>query len=377
VAKLFSVLEAVMKRSEPLEEGLARKLRECKDCLAHLRTRDEDARRRHPDEKDDDGWKSDFCSPYEVDEKKILCSKGIRREKHKAQVIVLPRNTHTRDRLMHSFDALELGETGGMILGLNVHLIRAGLLGHDLGHTPSGHRGEKFLAEVTGKPFRHEIFGVVLAQKIERRGRGLNLTHQTLRVIRNHSRGAGELHTAGMSPEETLAMYCDKIAYVFSDINDLFMRNSLTGSNFVLDDFPVIKEQAEWFGKIQRERTRTCIVNLCLESAEKGVVSFQESEAARRFAVLKKAMYDVYHRASPLCSTSILHLVHEFLGKACPDLDPALLFTLLNDDDVAWIVGRAGEGLLRKEDFSELGVSEIACALKGREIDLTDPDLDW
>lgn len=358
-------------------EETARILDGCRGALAHLRTSEAAARRRHPPDQDDDGWREGFGSPYDADTGKFLCSKAIRRSPHKAQVIVLSRNSHTRNRLTHTFEVIDIGVAAGEILGLNVELLRAGLLGHDIGHTPHGHQGESFLAKVTGKPFRHEVFGVVVAQKIERRGRGLNLTHQTLRVIRNHSRGAGDLHTEGLSGEEALGMYADKIAYIFADYNDLFSRTSLTGTRFRIEDYPRIGGLTDWFGATHRERVKTCILALCAESAEAGSVSFSASEVAGRFAELKTEMYSVYGLAKPQCAESSLELVYEYLQKACPDADPALIFALLNDDDVSWIVKRAGDGSLTNEDFERLSVSEIACSLKGREIDITDPDLDW
>jgi dGTPase len=362
-----------------MDRDLVKKLEGCRGRLAGLRTPDEAAVRRRRDAEDEDGWMAGFGSPYAVDANKILCSKAIRRLSGKTQVVVLSRNRHTRDRLSHSFEVANAATTAARILGLNEDLCRAAGLGHDIGHTPFGHMGETMLTEMTGKKFRHEIFSAVIAQHIERKGAGLNLTRQVLRAFRNHSRGAGRLGLDDdMTAEESLVMYADKIAYVFADFNDLFLRHAVGTGGPRIGDHPKLAAEMAWFGRSRRERTFTALAHLCLESAAAGKVSFVGSEAAKRFAVLKDLMYEVYPRVNPTHLEPLLKMVYNALAELEPGVDPALVFALMNDQDVTWLVQRAVSGeRVSAEDLTQLSVGDVLPDLRGQNIDFTDPDLDW
>ncbi len=360
-----------------MRSELLSRIAACRDCLKHLRTPDEAAYRRLPAAADEDGWMSPFGSPYAVDVNKILCSKAIRRLARKTQVIALSKNSHTRDRRIHVDEVAGTAMAIGRILGLNEALCQAGALGHDLGHAPFGHCGESMITKLTGKEFRHEVFGVVVCQKIERKGGGLNLTHQTLECILNHSRGAGELTLTGASAEADVVMYSDKISYIFADYNDVFTRRALHDSRFRLEDFPGLKEGMDWFGANHRERTAACIAALCLESAEKGRVCFRDSEAAQRFDQVKKLMYKAYTLVPPKYHQRMLELVHEYLPPAVPGVQPEIVLALLNDLDVAWLAQRTASGVITREDLSQLAVADILDHLKDKIIDFADPDLGW
>ncbi len=359
---------------------LCSKLQDCRGALSHLAAKDKDAVRRYPRHQDDDGWQYDFMSPYEIDLDKFMCSKSIRREYGKAQVISLPLNDHVRNRLDHSREVVDLGVKPAQILGLNPRLVRAGGLPHDNGHGPYGHAFEDFILAMTGITFRHEVMGVITLQLIERRGKGLNLTKQTLRCILKHSRGAGALKSSNMTGEESLIMFPDKWAYTFSDYNDLFMRGELYSSGLNPKDYPEIVKEVEWFGGNQRERSFTCQAHLCIESAEKGVVSFRDSEAAKRFARLKKMMYEIYTSIDRTVINMMMESVFRQLEKCLRpnDINPVLAMALMNDRDVRWLF----DCIRNRELFSEktlkrLAVGDILTTLRSKEIDFTDPGLGW
>lgn len=358
---------------------LLEKLKLAHGGLSALKTPDEVAARRHPDSEDGDGWAFGFGSPYAVDANKIISSRAIRRLSGKTQVVVLSRNRHVRDRLSHSFDVASVATTAARILGLNEDLCRAGALGHDMGHTPFGHLGEKVLTDMTGKKFRHEVFSVVLAQHVERRGHGLNLTKQVLRAFRYHSRGAGQLSVLDdMSAEERLVMYADKIAYVFADYNDLILRHAVHASVADLPQLPELKTAMAWFGATRRERIFTCLANLCLESVEAGRLQFAESEAARHFAGVKDLMYGVYPRFNPRNLEPLLHLVYEALAQLETGVHPALLFAMMSDSDVNWLVQKiVGGENITIADLAQLSIGDDLADLRGRDIDFTNPDLEW
>jgi dGTPase len=354
-----------------------KKLVSVRGCLKHMATGDDRVRRRHPPEEDNDGWLIDLGSPYDIDSGKLLCSKAIRRLSNKTQVVTRPANSHTRSRRVHTDEVVSAATTIARVLGLNESLCRAGALGHDIGHTPFGHAGEDAIAHLSGRKFRHEVMSVVIAQHIERKGRGLNLTRQTLECMLYHSRGSGEFKASGISPEADAVMFADKISYLFSDFNDLFVRQAYTGSRFRLSDFLGLSRAMDLLGRNQRERMQTCITAICMESADKGRVSFKDSEAARLFNEAKKMMYEAYGRIPKNYQESILGVVHQALKEAVDGVDPALMLALLTDDDVVSLALASASGAVTQDDLERLSIGDILPHIKGRNIDFTDPDLEW
>jgi len=343
-------------------------------CLSHKKTPDSAARRRQPAELDEDLWILHFGNDYFIDAHgKILVSKAFRRLDSKTQVLTANINPHVRKRNSHTSEVVNASAIIARILGLNENLCLAIALGHDIGHAPFGHLGEDFISRITGKDFRHEIFGVVIAQHIERQGKGLNLTHQVLEGIRNHARGRNDLSRKGnISEEANVVMCADKIAYILADINDIFERTRILDYR----KFPQISRPAHMCGGNQRERMAFCIKALCQESAEKGYVSFETSEAARIFSELKDSMYGVYGLVNLQNSTEILGKVYSFLSETrlIGDVDPALVLALMTDAEVVYLYGK---DCISGRDFYDCSVVEIIEHLNGKDIDFSDPDLDW
>lgn len=343
-------------------------------CLIHRKTPDSTARRRWPIESDEDLWMLHLGNDYSIDAfGKILVSKAFRRLDSKTQVLTANINPHVRKRNSHTSEVVNAATIIARILGLNENLCLAIALGHDIGHAPFGHLGEAFISKITGKDFRHEVFGVVVAQCIERQGKGLNLTHQVLEGILNHSRGTNTLsRDESTSEEANLVMYADKIAYVLADINDVFERTRILDYG----KFPKIRKLAYRCGENQRERMAFCIKGLCQESAGKGCISFETSEAARIFAELKDNMYKVYGLVNLQNSAEVLGKVYSFLSetKLIGDTDPALVLALMTDVEVIYLYGK---DCINGRDFYDCSVAEIIEHLSGKNIDLTNPDLDW
>lgn len=360
-----------------IKQVTAKKLQDCQGALSHLAVKDEDARRRYQDE-DDDAWLFEYGSPFDLDVEKGLNSKGIRRMQ-KTQVIAEPKNAHTRNRLVHTFEVIAVARTLARILGLNESLAHAGALLHDIGHTPLGHRGERFLNQVhDGAFFRHEIFGCILVQRIERMATGLNPTMQTLDCIRYHSRGAGSIKPSGVSQEADLVMYSDKLSYVFADYSDIFGRRDGDAIQLNVGDFPGLAALVNWFGCNQREQVQTAMTALCLESADKGKVSFVESEAAQKFAELKKKMYEVYPRIYPHENYATLKEFYDALAEAVPNANTTVLFALMEDNDILRLLPKAAIGqVLRREDLKGTAVDDALPYISKHKFDLRDPGLDW
>lgn len=352
-------------------------------CLRHLATRPEVAVRRAKRDDDGDGVFIGHLDPFMIDAAlKLIPSRGLRRSARHTQVVPDPTNLHIRTRRSHTDEVCSIAVTLAFALGANSWLCLAGALGHDIGHTPLGHTGEMFLAKKTSRPFRHEVFGLVVAQHIERSGHGLNLTKQTLRAMHRHSRGAGELVTGTLSLEEAIVMFADKTAYLFADYNDIIRLQKGGGWICLPDDeMLAIDEAMHKLGNSQRERVARCIVALVRESAEVGAVSFSRSETFKLFDDAKRRMYRFYPINDPSeHGFQVFGAVYDAVAEILPDVDTTALFALLCDEDLAALADhlrsrptRAIEDLL----LNQLSVSDVIPALRSKTINPFNPDLDW
>ncbi len=331
-------------------------------CMAHIRT--VSGRRRFPEgfeEEEPFRVRDDFAA----DEAKLLSSKTLRLAERKTQVFTLPHNKLVRTRRTHTDEVIAISVIAAEMLGLNTGLVRAAAIGHDIGHVPFGHQGEEWMASRMGRPeFCHEVMGVIVAQKIERAGAGLNLTFQTLDAMHRHS---GNRVSSGMTPEAWVLRYCDKVAYLFADYNDIFVRAKFARIK-ELDD--LVNE----FGENQRQRSSTAIAALIVESSELKKVSFEQSEWGRKFQRIRTLMYGVYPRVTQQDVGSVLGPVLDFLQNLGHG-DPFLLLALMTDEDVMSIAS------CQVKDFGCLtrtSAGEIIPHLEqiGR-VDLCDLDLSW
>ena len=151
----------------------------------------------------------DIRPVYQRDRDRILHCKSFRRLKHKTQVFLTPRGDHYRTRLTHTLEVAQTARTVAKALRLNEDLTEAIALGHDLGHTPFGHAGERALSGLCSKGFAHYEQSVRVVERLEKQGRGLNLTWEVRDGIRNH-RTNGSPYTL----EGQIVRFADKIAYI-------------------------------------------------------------------------------------------------------------------------------------------------------------------
>lgn len=152
---------------------------------------------------------------YQRDRDRILHSKAFRRLKHKTQVFLSPEGDHYRTRLTHTLEVSQIARTIARALRLNEDLTEAISLGHDLGHTPFGHAGERALDAVMEGGFRHYEQSARVVERLENDGRGLNLTVEVRDGIRCHTRG-----TPAMTLEGRIVRLADRVAYINHDIDD-------------------------------------------------------------------------------------------------------------------------------------------------------------
>ncbi len=162
--------------------------------------------------------KCDMRTEFQRDVGRILHSKSFRRLKHKTQVFLSPEGDHYRTRMTHTLEVAQVARTISRALRLNEDLTEAIALGHDIGHTPFGHCGERVLDSLCEEGFRHNEQSkraVVFLEKDKNGVRGLNLTDQTVDGMLHHS-GKGWPSTM----EGVVVRYADRIAYIHHDIDD-------------------------------------------------------------------------------------------------------------------------------------------------------------
>ena len=171
--------------------------------------------------KDEEECSIRTCFQRDID--RITHSKSFRRLKHKTQVFLQPEGDHSRTRLTHTLEVSRLARTVARALSLNEDLTEAIALGHDLGHTPFGHAGERALNEIYPGGFKHYEQSLRVVDVLERDGRGLNLCYETRMGILNHTVGAPD-----DTLEATTVRLCDRIAYVNHDLDDSIRAGILT-----------------------------------------------------------------------------------------------------------------------------------------------------
>lgn len=161
---------------------------------------------------------------YQRDRDRIIHCKSFRRLKMKTQVFIAPDGDHYRTRLTHTLEVMQIARTIARALCLNEDLTEAIALGHDLGHTPFGHAGERSLAEIVGG-FRHNEQSLRVVDVLEKGGKGLNLTEEVRSGILNHS---GNLPNITLEGE--LVQLADRIAYVNHDTDDALRAGLIKNS---------------------------------------------------------------------------------------------------------------------------------------------------
>ncbi|HIR76521.1 MAG TPA: deoxyguanosinetriphosphate triphosphohydrolase [Candidatus Choladousia intestinipullorum] len=214
----------------------------------------------------------DIRTVYQRDRDRILHSKSFRRLKQKTQVFLIPEGDHYRTRLTHTLEVSQLSRTIAKALRLNEDLADAIALGHDLGHTPFGHAGERALNAVCPYGFAHFEQSVRVVELLEKKGEGLNLTWEVRDGIRNH-RTSGTPHTL----EGQIVRYCDKIAYINHDIDDAERAGILRE-----EDIP--EESRMVMGDTTGKRLNTLIHDVVQNSEGKGAILMSDRmESAMKY----------------------------------------------------------------------------------------------
>lgn len=165
----------------------------------------------------------DIRPVFQRDRDRIIHCKAFRRLKDKTQVFLSPEGDHYRTRLTHTLEVSQNARTIAKALKLNEELVEAIALGHDLGHTPFGHAGERALNRICSRGFDHSQQSVRTVERLEKDGQGLNLTYEVRDGILNHQT-SGRPHTL----EGKIVRLSDKIAYIHHDMDDAVRAGILT-----------------------------------------------------------------------------------------------------------------------------------------------------
>lgn len=235
-------------------------------------------------------WEEDYLSPYATlsknsrgrlreeepcdirpvfqrDRDRIIHSKSFRRLKDKTQVFLTPDGDHYRTRLTHTLEVSQNARSIAKALRLNEELVEAIALGHDLGHTPFGHAGERALDRVCPFGFEHAKQSVRTVDVLEKGGQGLNLTEEVRDGILNHQ-------TKGMpfTLEGKIVRFSDKIAYIHHDMDD-----AIRGG--ILRDEDVPKSIGDVIGYSTGERLDHFIHDIVMTSMDKDDIMMSEPVA--------------------------------------------------------------------------------------------------
>lgn len=227
---------------------------------------------------------------YQRDRDRIIHSSAFRRLKHKTQVFLSPEGDYYRTRLTHTLEVSQIARTIATALRLNEDLTEAISLGHDLGHTPFGHEGERALNSVAPGGFKHYAQSLRVVDKIEHGGEGLNLTWEVRNGIERHTNG---------EPAETLegrvVRLADRIAYINHDIDDAKTAGIMTE-----DDIPV--EIRDVLGYSKSQRINTLVMN-CIENSRDDIVLSPDIEMV--FEMLHNLMFELVY-TNPVCKSEEL-----------------------------------------------------------------------
>lgn len=231
--------------------------------------------------RDFDEKKCDLRTEFQRDRDRILHSKSFRRLKHKTQVYIAPIGDHFRTRLTHTLEVSQIARTIARALRLNEDLTEAIALGHDLGHTPFGHSGERALDKISPCGFKHNLNSLRVVEFIEKHKdmRGLNLTNEVRDGIKNHS---GD--NVASTLEGKIIKFADRIAYINHDIDDAIRAGFLKN-----DDIP--KDITKILGESPSDRIDFLVRDIITNSIDKDDVIMSDKTYEAMMS-LRKFMFD-------------------------------------------------------------------------------------
>ena len=232
---------------------------------------------------------------FQRDRDRIIHCKAFRRLKHKTQVFFAPTGDHYRTRLTHTLEVSQIARSIAKVLRLNEELTEAIALGHDLGHTPFGHAGERVLNELIPGGFNHYEQSLRIVDVLEHDGAGLNLTWEVRDGIARHSKGKSGM-PVGADPahrastiEGQIARVADIIAYVNHDIDDAVRAGLLRE-----EDLPT--ERVTVLGRSSSERIGRMVTDVVHQTLDGGLTEIRMSATMLEATVgLRSFLFDAVY----------------------------------------------------------------------------------
>ncbi len=266
---------------------------------------------------------------FQRDRDRIIHCKSFRRLKNKTQVFFSPEGDHYRTRLTHTLSVSQVARSIARALSLNEDLTEAIALGHDLGHTPFGHSGERILSKLNPKGFSHNIQSGRVVDFLEKDGEGLNLTREVVDGIINH-----KMTCAPSTLEGWAVNIADRIAYINHDIDD-----AIDGGFITFEDLP--KDTVEILGKTSSERINAMVYSIYRASDGKNKVEmekevFDATTTLRDFLFERVYNDDTFKREEVKADRMISALYSYF--KENPELMPEFNYKLLDSTDIDTVV---------------------------------------
>jgi len=268
----------------------------------------------------------DIRTDYQRDRDRIIHSKAFRRLKHKTQVFLSPEGDHYRTRLTHTLEVSQISRTIARSLKLNEDLTEAISLGHDLGHTPFGHTGERILNQLSDKGFKHNEQSLRVVDLLEIRNgkQGLNLTFEVKDGILNHP-----IKYNPATLEGQIVSISDRIAYINHDIDDA-QRANLIGINQIPEKY------LKLVGHTHGKRINTMIVDVIENSKNLDKISMSdeidECTTGLRDFLFENVYFDKVAKSEDEKTTFIIEKIFEYYTKRF-DLLPEFYLKIYEDND--------------------------------------------
>ncbi len=259
---------------------------------------------------------------FQRDRDRIIYSKAFLRLKNKTQVFFAPDGDHYMSRLTHTLDVSQIARSIARCLSLNEDLCEAIALGHDLGHTPFGHVGERVLDRISPCGFHHHEQSLRVVDKLEKDGKGLNLTYEVRSGILNHT-PAGKPETL----EAEIVRLADLIAYINHDIEDAIRAGFLKKEDLPAGPIALL-------GNRTSERINSVITDILRESSGKPYVRTSEEMGAALRELRTFMFVNVYEQANKLIQESaerMLGALYTYFEDRPNELPPRYLPILATD----------------------------------------------
>lgn len=263
----------------------------------------------------------DVRTAFQRDRDRIIHCKAFRRLKHKTQVFLSPESDHYRTRLTHTLEVAQIARTISRALRLNEDLTEAIALGHDLGHTPFGHAGERALDTIADFGFHHYEQSVRVCECLEKNFKGLNLTAEVLDGILNHTRGEQPKTLEGR-----VVRISDRIAYINHDIDDAIRAG-------IIKETDIDKEASDVLGNSKSERINSLVKSVIFNSIDDITM---DSETKHQFDRLHDFLFERVYK-NPVAKSEeskvdgVLTGIYEFI-KLNPSRLPAEYAPIIEKD---------------------------------------------